>query len=63
MESNTNSLHCVLCHKPVSFEAANTDANGQPVHGDCYADRLSFGRTQMRPLLLSGTRFFSVTET
>jgi hypothetical protein len=63
MESDTNSLYCVLCHKPVSIEAANTDANGQPVHGDCYADRLSFGYTQTQAPLLSVIRFFGMTET
>jgi hypothetical protein len=41
MEPSTTTLYCVLCHKPVPIESAKTDANGKPVHSDCYAASLA----------------------
>jgi hypothetical protein len=32
---------CSLCSKPVSLEDDKTDEKGQPVHEDCYINKLS----------------------
>jgi hypothetical protein len=43
METDTapDFLYCVLCQKPVSLEAVNTDESGKPVHSECYAKSLA----------------------
>jgi len=41
MQTSTSTFYCVLCHKPVTIEDAVTDANGQPVHSECYAQSLT----------------------
>jgi hypothetical protein len=36
---------CHLCNKPVTLEAAKTDATGRTVHEGCYVLSVSSGRT------------------
>jgi len=37
----TSSLpRCAICQQPVRLETAKTDEIGQPVHEDCYLQRL-----------------------
>jgi len=33
-------LTCSICHRPVSVETSKTDENGNPVHEDCYVQRV-----------------------
>jgi hypothetical protein len=37
----TSSLpRCAICQQPVRLETAKSDERGQPVHEDCYLQRL-----------------------
>jgi hypothetical protein len=39
--TSASPIYCVICHKPVEIETAKTDAKGQPVHSECYAQSLA----------------------
>jgi hypothetical protein len=41
VSTSASTIYCVLCHKPVEIETAKTDAKGQPVHSECYAQSLA----------------------
>lgn len=36
-----SSLPCAICHRPVDLKNCKTDENGQAVHGECLAAKLS----------------------
>lgn len=33
-------VSCVICSLPVSLEEARIDENGQPVHEECYMNKI-----------------------
>lgn len=39
--SQSGQIPCVLCNSPVSLEECKVDERGNPVHDDCYIERLS----------------------
>jgi len=38
--SETGTIQCAICQKPVELETAQTDERGWAVHEDCYMETL-----------------------
>lgn len=41
---DSRDIACVICNLPVHLESANTDDQGKPVHGECYATVVNLKR-------------------
>jgi hypothetical protein len=37
---------CSICRQPIDLETAKTDADGQPVHEECYVRTISESQLQ-----------------
>lgn len=40
-EARSRHVSCVICGSPVSLEGCKLDEHGDPVHDQCYVDRVS----------------------
>ena len=40
MEERLSAVSCVICNKPVRLDECKLNDLGEPVHEDCYVERL-----------------------